>query len=145
MSNQDIPTAMEQLAAEMYVQILAKFGEETQLTAANLFTFVRIAMETVEQVNGLPGKDKKALVIRLCQIAINRSVLYNNETLQYLVDNVLDNIIDEFVSIDLDGLHINEDQKSRIKAFLKKLCFCGSSSTPAPAPTPVPAPSPVTN
>lgn len=132
MSGADTP--IEVLANQLYTEVIGQFGETTELNPQTLYKFVLIAMSVVEKVRNFPvaneekGKFKKALVIRLCQIALNKTVLSDSETLQYLVDHVLDNLIDVFVNIDLDGININEDQKNSFKAFLKKICLCGAAS-----------------
>jgi hypothetical protein len=117
-------TEMEKLAEQLYKDVNAQFGEGKQLNMFNMFAFVRLAMEIAETFEELPGRDKKKLVIRVCQEALEDHALEDREDLQFFVDKILDMTIDQFVDIDMGHLHINEAQKHRIKTFFKKIFPC---------------------
>lgn len=119
----DPQTESELLAGKLYDDVKKIFPDE-ELTLTNMFPFVRLAMETAEKFENLPGKDKKKLVIRAAQKALEDYVLKDQDELKFFVDVMLDMTIDQLVDIDLGHLAINEDKKHKIKTFFKKIFCC---------------------
>ena len=116
---------MEKYAEELYDTVKKNFPSD-KIDTVSIFILIRIAMEEVDKFKELKGRQKKELVIRIIHEAIEDYVLddVENENIKILVDHFVDVIVDNFVDIDFGNLHINEDQKKKIKAFFKKIFPC---------------------
>lgn len=116
---------MEQYAENLYNTVKENFPDE-KIDAVNVFNLIRLAMEEVEKFKELEGRQKKELVIRIVHEAIEDYVLdeVENQNIHILVDHFVDVIVDNFCDIDLGNLHINEENKKKFKAFLKKIFPC---------------------
>lgn len=129
---------MEDYADELYTRVKAKFPTDHTIDRTNIFSLIRLAMEEVDQFSELEGRQKKELVVRVAHEALKDYVLdeQDNAALNLLVDNFVDVIIDNFCDIDLGNLGINDEQKHRIRTFVKK-CFpcCVSQNQESPTPS----------
>lgn len=116
---------LEKYAKDLYERVKETFPDQ-ELKVSNVFDFIRIAMEEAEKFIELDGRQKKELVIRVLHEAFEDYVVdeAESESLRILVDSLVEVVIDQFVDIDLNHLHLNEDQKHRIRAWFKKACPC---------------------
>lgn len=96
-----------------------------QIGVANIISIVTLAMQLVQQFAGVPGADKKAIVINV----INRVVAEipmsdaDKAAVQAIVSTTLDKTIDFVVAVangEIDLLGIVEDHVARCKA----MCGC---------------------
>lgn len=99
-----------------YNQVLARFTGSV-LSMSNIFEFVRLCMEISETHKELSGREKKTLVISICNKAFDDMLLSDTDkdSLKIFVNGVLDTLIDNFVDIDNGNLHINENCKKHFR------------------------------
>lgn len=123
----------------VFNQVKAAFVGQ-QLDTTTVFNFIRICMDNVSAYDSLAGLQKKELVIAVLQMAIDSMVTDPNEQqlLNFMIQNFISTIIDQFCDIDANGISLNPATKSKIKAFFSKLFPCCCPTT-VPAPV-VPAP-----
>ena len=114
---------MEKYAENLYKAVKAKFPGN-KVNSSNVFDLVRLSMEEVEKFRSLQGRQKKELVVRIIHEALKDYVIddMESESLNFLVDNFIDLIIDQFCDINLGHLKINDDQKKTLRKIFP-CCF----------------------
>jgi hypothetical protein len=127
---------MDAYVQAVFNQVKENFAGQS-LDVTTVFSFIRISMETVERYKNLTGMQKKELVIAVLTVAIDSLVVDQNEQqiLNFMIENFIGTLIDQFCDIDSNGISINLATKNKLKAFFSKIFpCCPCLPTPLPAP-----------
>lgn len=116
---------IKEIASRLLNDMDTIFFKNNTLTTATVFVLIVRGMETVEKYNNLCGIEKKAVVLEMIKLSINKYIPDANEALviNTFVDTMGSYMIDEFVDIGKNGIDINK----RCSIF-KKLCCVPTSN-----------------
>lgn len=116
---------LKKYSEDLYAKVKANFPDDT-LNALNVLLFVRMAMEQAEKFKELEGRQKKEVVIRVMHVAFDDYAMdeQTSAQLKVLVDFFIDQIIDNFVDINLGNLGLNKKQQKKFNDFFRKITPC---------------------
>ncbi len=93
------------------------FNRETELNTTTIFKLVRVAMEKVDNISEMTGKEKKENVKDVVKRIIENAVPDQLQVLENILTYSMDAIIDNFVDISHGNLKIHQDK-------VENFCCC---------------------